>query len=69
MHDISLRTWRARSTSYRQVNEYLEKGELSVQLSSVNKSGRISVDQAIEETANREITALRGTKVQEPVLS
>ena len=43
------------SASYPQVNEYLEMGGLSVQLGSVNKFGRIPVDQATEETANREI--------------
>ena len=48
------------STSYPQVNEYLEKGGLSVQLGSVNKFGRIPTDQAIEETANREMTAVGG---------
>ena len=34
-----------------EVNEYLEKDGLSVQLGSVNKFGRIPVDQATEETA------------------
>ena len=48
------------STSRPQVNEYFEKGGLSVQLCSVNKFGRIPVDQAIEETAN--IKAPGGTK-------
>ena len=48
------------STSYSQVNEYLEKGGLSVQLSSVNKLGRIPMDE--EETADREIKAPGGTK-------
>ena len=59
------------STSYPQVNEYLEKGGLSLQLGSVNKFGRIPVDQAIEETANREIKALgeRRDSVHGPVLS
>ena len=33
-----------------------------MQLASVNKFGRIPMDQAIEETANREIKALGGTK-------
>ena len=41
------------SSSHPQVNEFLEKGGLSVQLGSVNKLGRIPMDQAIEETANR----------------
>ena len=50
------------STSYSRVNEYLEKGGLSVQLGSVNKFGRIPTDQAIEETANREIKTPGGTK-------
>ena len=49
------------STSYPQVNEYREKGGLSVQLGSVNKFGRIPMNQAIEETANREIKASGGT--------
>ena len=49
------------SISYPQVNEYLEKGGLSVQLGSVNKFGRIPVDQATEETANREIKSPGGT--------
>ena len=50
------------STSYPQENEYLEKVGLSVQLGSVNKFGRIPMNQAIEETTNREIKAPRGTK-------
>ena len=50
------------STSYPQVNDYLQKDGLSVQLGSVNKSGRIPMGQATEETANREIKALKGTK-------
>ena len=47
-------------TSYRQVNEYLKKGGLSMQLGSVNKFGRIQMDQAIEKTADREIKAPGG---------
>ena len=57
--------WYLKSTislSYPQVNEYLEKGGQSMQLGSVNKFGRIPMDQAIEETANREIKAPGGTK-------
>ena len=50
------------STSYPQVNKCIEKGGLSVQLGSVNKFGRILMNQAIEETANREIKASGGTK-------
>ena len=50
------------STSRPQVNEYLEKGGVSVQLSSVNKFGRIPMDQAIEETANRGKKSPGGTK-------
>ena len=54
-----------------QVNEYLEKGGLSMQLGSVNKFGRIQMDQAIKETANKEIKAPgeRKDSVHEPVLS
>ena len=33
-----------------------------MQLGSVNKFGRLPMDQAIEETANREIKAPEGTK-------
>ena len=50
------------SVSRPQVKEYLEKGGLSVQLGSVNKCGRIPVDQATEETANRDIKAPGGAK-------
>ena len=50
------------SSSHPQVNEYHEKDGLSVQLGSVNKFGRIPIDQAIEETANRDIKAPGGTK-------
>ena len=50
------------STSYPQVNEYLEKVGLSVQLCSVNKFGRIPMDQAIEDTGNGEIKAPGGMK-------
>ena len=45
-----------------QINQCLEKGGLSVQLGSGNKFGRIPMDQAIEETANRETKAPGGTK-------
>ena len=50
------------STSRAQVNEYLEKGGLSVQLGSVNKFGRIPADHATEKTANRDIKEPEGTK-------
>ena len=50
------------STPRPQVNKYLENGGLSVQLGSVNKFGRIPVDQAIEETANRGKKSPGGTK-------
>ena len=58
-------------TSRTQINEYIKKVGLSVQLGSVNKFDRIPVDQAIEETANRDIEAPGGMKgsVHGPVLS
>ena len=59
------------STSRPQVKEYLEKGGLSVQLGSVKKFGKIPVDQAIEETANKGKKSTRGEQrnsVHGPVL-
>ena len=50
------------------MKEYLEKGR---QFGSVNKFGRLPMDQAIEGTANAEIKAPgeRRDSVHEPVLS
>ena len=44
------------------VHEYLKEGGFSVQLGSKNPFGRIPVDQAIEETVNKDTQTAGGTK-------
>ena len=45
-----------------EVYEHLKNGGMSVQLGAANTFRRIPVDQAIEETANKETQAAGGTK-------
>ena len=63
-HDFSwyLKNMISLSTSHPQVNEYIEKGGLSMQLGSVNTFATIPMNQATAETANRDTKAPGGTQ-------
>ena len=45
-----------------EVNGHLKNGGMSVQLGMANTFGRIPVDQAIEETANKDTQTAGGTE-------
>ena len=50
------------STTPPEVDEYLKAGGFSTQMSDRNTSGRIPMDQTIEETVNKDTQTPGGTK-------
>jgi hypothetical protein len=50
------------SKEHSEINEYLENGDFSIQIGTQNRFGKIPMDQAIEETINKDTQTAGDTK-------